>query len=116
MAEEAGRRASGKRLDVFFTNPGSAGPTTALFEGLTAPGEVRVRLIEGIWDRFLQGNAAEYYQRIAEAADASNADEVALAQASMTPATLLCRREVLNVPQCAMTVLGALLIRNGGPG
>ncbi len=109
MAEEAGRLAAGKVLEVFYTNPGSAGPTTALFAGLVGPEKVRVSLIEGVWSLLFEGDTAEYFHRIAEAADASGADVVAFAQASMTPATEFCRREVLNVPQSAMTWLGGHL-------
>jgi hypothetical protein len=71
-------------------------PTRALFEdaAMATGAEVEVRLVPGAWDLFRSGRQDDYWQLIADTADAA-ADEgatVALGQASMAGAARLTKR------------------------
>ena len=89
-------------LEIFYTNPGSEGPTTELFSQLKEKAQSKITLIEGAWGRFLAGERNEYLMQIADAATKSSADVVAFAQSSMAPAVPLCNREIWNVPSVAL--------------
>lgn len=71
-------------------------PTRGLFEraALATGAEVEVRLVPGAWEHFKSGEHHAYFAMIAEAADTAareGAGTIALAQASMAGAAVLCR-------------------------
>jgi hypothetical protein len=110
LASELEGRATGKRVEALYTNPGSTAPTTGLFSTLKAPSETRVTLIEDAWNHFQNGDRAEYYHLVARAADESEADIVVFAQSSMSPAENLCGRSVMSLPGVALEALAGELI------
>jgi hypothetical protein len=82
-------------------------PTRALFAAASGPDTpIELRLVAGAWDRFRAGDIAGYHQLIATAADAAfatGAGVVALAQASMAGAAALCSCGVpLTSPQSGL--------------
>ncbi len=66
---------------------------------------VTIRLVPGAWALFHAGDHAGYAELIARDAEASRADVVALAQASMAPAARLTARPVLTVPAAALAAV-----------
>jgi hypothetical protein len=96
--------AGGGAVEVLCAAPGTLAATAELFgaaAGRTGA-RVTIRLIPGIWDLFRAGDHAAYVERIARDAEASRADVVALAQASMAPAARLTTRAVLCSPAAAL--------------
>lgn len=84
---------NGGRVIVLCAAGTTIAPTRDLFENaaMTTGAEVEVRLVPGAWPLYRAGRETEYWQAIADAADAA-ADEgavVALAQASMAGAARL---------------------------
>ena len=76
---------------VLCAAPSTLAATTTLFcpPGLAPQQQPEVRLIAGAWEAFKSGNQARYLSQIAEAAQHAyqqGAENVALAQVSMTPA------------------------------
>ncbi len=88
--------AAGKPVKALCTVPSTLGPTSDLFEDVSAGTGVAVdvKLIDGAWAHFERGDTQAYFEAIAEAADrlASGNVTIALAQASMAPAASLCRK------------------------
>lgn len=109
LAREAAEKGRGKRVEVLATAPTTMKPTRDLFEEIAgdAPASLTVTLIEGAIDLVSAGDFDGYYKMIAEAADASDADVVALAQASMAPAAALAKREVLTSPSAGLAEAAA---------
>jgi glutamate racemase len=94
LAEQATR--GGGRVVVLCAVETTVEPTRAIFAGAAARHGARleVRLVEGAWAAFRAGDPARYHEIVAravEAAFAEGADQVALAQASMTGAVALTR-------------------------
>lgn len=98
LAREAAAKARGGAIAALVTAPSTVGPTRALFEAEADGASVEVVLIDGALEHFQSGDFDTYYDMIAAAADASTADVVALAQASMAPAAARARREALTSP------------------
>jgi hypothetical protein len=93
LAEEATR--GGGRVVALCAVETTVEPTRALFAEAAARhgATLEVRLVPGAWAAFRAGDVAGYHAavaRAAEAAFAGGADQVALAQASMTGAVALC--------------------------
>ena len=83
------------RVVVLCAAPTTLEPTRRLFDD--GSGRLDLRLVAGAWALFRAGDLAAYHRRIADAADAafaSGARTVALAQASMAAASGLCQRGV----------------------
>lgn len=94
LAEAATR--GGGRVVALCAVETTVEPTRALFAEVAARNgaTLEVRLVPDAWAAFRAGDAAGYHAivaRAAEAAFAEGADQVALAQASMTGAVALCR-------------------------
>jgi hypothetical protein len=68
-----------------------------------------VLLVNGAWEYFKRGDVTAYHQRVADTAKGAlrdGADVVALAQASMTGAELLCEsHRVLASPAAGLAAL-----------
>ena len=75
---------------------------------------VDVILIEGALGHFQDGDLETYYDMIAAAADAAEADIVALAQASMAPAASRIRRAALTSPGAGLSAVIEVAARRGG--
>jgi hypothetical protein len=108
--------ADGGTVEVLCAAPSTLTATAELF-GAAAKrtgARVTIRLVPGAWDLFHAGEHAAYAALIARAAEASRADVVALAQASMAPAAAMVAqrpgRAILTSPQVA---LGAALTGAG---
>lgn len=108
LAEAAMR--AGRRVVVLCTVATTVKPTSRLFEAAANGSEVEIRLIPGTWDEFRAGRLVRYHEMIAAAADAAyreDADVVALGQASMAGAAVLCR-EGLPLTSPAVGIAAAL--------
>ncbi len=105
LAEAA--TAGGGTVEVLCSAPGTLTATAELFGAAAGRSGARVtiRLVPGAWHLFHAGDHAGYAERIARDAEASRADVVALAQASMTPAAQLTARPVLTCPQAALAAV-----------
>jgi len=105
LAEAA--TASGGTVEVLCTASGTLTATAELFGAAAerSGARVTVRLVPGAWRLFHAGDHAGYAERIARDAEASRADVVALAQASMAPAAQLTARPVLTCPQVALAAV-----------
>jgi len=85
-------------------------PTQQLFERVSRhpQAEVEFVLVEGAWQKFMDGDVAGYVQNVAAAADQAfqqGADKVALAQASMAGAVDLTQFGApLSSPRCGLRV------------
>ncbi|PLR34651.1 glutamate racemase [Chimaeribacter californicus] len=108
MLTDALHRLPGKSV-VLCAAPSTLAATTALFcpPGLAPEQHPEVRLIAGAWEAFKAGDHAHYLSRIAEAAQQAHqqgAENVALAQVSMTPAVRLFppQRRPLTSPHLAL--------------
>ncbi len=102
LAEAAS--AGGGTVEVLCAAPSTLTVTAELFgaaAGRTGA-RVTVRLVPGAWGLFHAGDQAGYAALIARDAEASRADVVALAQASMAPAAQLTARPVLTCPEAAL--------------
>lgn len=88
-------------------------PTRTLFEQAEKHPQaaLEVRLVNGAWEKFKQGNLAGYLQTVAAAADAAyrqGANCVVLAQASMAGAAELTQTGVpLTSPACGLRAVVA---------
>lgn len=108
MAERAVE--TGQRILVVACIETTIGPTLQLLgevaESLGAEPDITTKVIEGAWERFLDGDVAGYYRTIAKALRTLSdvADVVVLAQASMAPAVDQC--EGLDVPILSSPELG----------
>ncbi|MBI2253472.1 MAG: Asp/Glu racemase [Proteobacteria bacterium] len=94
LAEAARDAAAGGRVAVLYAFAGTRNATEALFREV-AGAAIDMQLVDGAWDAFKSGDHAAYLALIAAAADSAaekGAASVALAQASMAPATALCHR------------------------
>jgi hypothetical protein len=102
----------GGAVEVLCAAPSTLAVTAELFGAAASDtgARVTIRLVPGAWDLFHSGDHAGYAALIARDADASRADVVALAQASMAPAAALTTRAVLTVPQAAL----AAVVAGGG--
>ena len=102
LAEAA--TAGGGTVEVVCAAPSTLTVTAELFGAAAEASGARVtiRLVPGAWPLFHVGNHAAYAALIARDAEASRADVVALAQASMAPAAELTARPVLTCPQAAL--------------
>ena len=94
----------GGAVEVLCTAPSTLAATAELFGAAAerSGARVTVRLVPGAWRLFHAGDHAAYAERVARDAEASRADVVALAQASMAPAAQLAGRPVLTCPQVAL--------------
>jgi hypothetical protein len=100
--------AGGGTIEVLCAAPSTLAATAELF-GAAAErtgARVTIRLVPGAWALFHAGDHDGYARAIARDAEASEADVVALAQASMAPAAQLAGRPVLT---CAQVALAAAL-------
>lgn len=105
LAEEAAKQAGkGGAIDALITIPTTAEATGAIFARYAGPAgaTVRVVMVDGALAAFQARDLEEYARIVAEAADRSGADVVALAQASMAPAAALAKREVLTSPAAGL--------------
>ncbi len=102
LAEAA--TAAGGTVEVLCAAPATLTATAELFGAAAARSGARVtiRLVPGAWRLFHAGDHPAYAERIARDAEASRADVVALAQASMAPAAQLTERSMLTCPQAAL--------------
>ncbi len=106
LAEQATR--GGGRVVVLCAVETTVEPTRAIFaEAAGRNGAMLdVRLVPGAWAAFRGGDPARYHAIVAEAADAAfaeGADQVALAQASMTGAVALAKgRKPLASPAAGL--------------
>lgn len=110
LAEQAAKKAGrGGVIEALITIPTSAEPTRAIFERFAAPQDatVRVTLIEGALAAIQARDLGGYAAIIAAAIDRSDADVVALAQASMAPAAALAKREALTSPAAGLAAAAA---------
>ncbi|WP_372623974.1 aspartate/glutamate racemase family protein [Falsiroseomonas sp.] len=94
LAEEATK--GGGRVVVLCAVETTIEPTRAIFAEAAARhgATLDVRLVPGAWAAFRGGDTAGYHRIVAEAAEAAfaeGADQVALAQASMTGAVALAK-------------------------
>lgn len=105
LAEAA--TAEGGTVEALCTAPGTLTATAELFGAAAARtgARVTIRLVPGAWRLFHAGDHAGYAELIARDAEASRADVVALAQASMAPAAQLTARPVLTCPQVALAAV-----------
>ena len=110
LAEAA--TAGGGAVEVLCAAPSTLAATAELFGAAAERSRARVtvRLVPGAWRLFHAGDHAGYAALIARDAEASRADVVALAQASMAPAAALTARPVLTCPQAAL----AAIVSGGG--
>lgn len=92
--------AAGGEVEVFVTTPSTIAPTGDLFRAEGA--HPVVTMVEGALAAFQQGRLDDYLRLIADAADQSKANVVALAQASMAPAADLMRRAALTSPAAGL--------------
>ena len=105
LAEAA--TAGGGTVEVLCTAPATLATTAELFGAAAGRTGARltIRLVPGAWALFQAGDHAGYAALIARDAEASRADVVALAQASMAPAGHLTARPVLTVPAAALAAV-----------
>lgn len=111
LAEAAARKAGrGGLIEALITTPTTEAPTRAIFERFAAPAGARLRvtLIPGALAALEARDLGAYARIIAAAADASSADVVALAQASMAPAAALAKRAALTSPAAGLAAAAGL--------
>jgi hypothetical protein len=108
----------GPRIGVLAALASTIEPTTRVLAEEAADAEsgiaVEVSVVDGAWDAFLSGDAADYHSRIAQGARAlsSRCDVVVLAQASMEPAAALLAglaTPVLTSPRSAVEAVAAVV-------
>jgi hypothetical protein len=107
LASHAAAAAGAAGIVVLCAVQTTMEPTRALFAAASGPDTpIELRLVPGAWERFRAGDIAGYHQLIATAADAAfatGAGVVALAQASMAGAAALCSCGVpLTSPQSGL--------------
>ena len=114
LAEEAVR--DGGRVAVICAAPTTLQATGNLFRNAAAKtgASIDIWWVDGAWDMFKAGEFDRYEQTIAEAADharSSGAHQVALAQASMTPAQAKThiQPQPLSVPIAGLAAAGRLV-------
>lgn len=104
-AAEAGASGEGGGVvEALITIPTTEQATRTIFEDYARKtgATVRVTLVEGALAAFQARDLDAYARLIAQAADGSEADVVALAQASMAPAAALASRAVLTSPAAGL--------------
>jgi hypothetical protein len=111
LAEAA--TAAGGEVEVLCAAPSTLAATAELFGAAAACSGARVtiRLVPGAWSLFHAGDHGAYAERIARDAEASRADVVVLAQASMAPAAQLTARRVLTCPAVAIAAARTMVGR-----
>jgi hypothetical protein len=99
--------AAGGTVEVLCAAPSTLAATAELFGAAAGDtgARVTIRLVPGAWPLFHAGDHAGYAALIARDAEASRADVVALAQASMAPAARMTVRPVLTCPQAALAAI-----------
>ncbi|MEM7545980.1 MAG: Asp/Glu racemase [Pseudomonadota bacterium] len=105
LAEEAaGTAGKGGLIEAFITIPTTADATRAIFARYAEPAgaTLRVTLIEDALAAFQARDLDTYAALIGAAADRSDADVVALAQASMAPGATRAQRPVLTSPAAGL--------------
>ena len=108
LAEAAAKKAGPDgMIDALITIPTTADATRGIFEKYAAEtgAKVRVTMVEGALAEFQARNLGEYARMIGEAADRSDADVVALAQASMAPGAAYATRETLTSPAAGLSAV-----------
>ncbi|MFE2147225.1 aspartate/glutamate racemase family protein [Streptomyces sp. NPDC059456] len=117
MAAEAVR--TGPRIVVLATLESTLDPTLALLAEEAGragrPVSVSARVVPDAWSRFEAGDTAGCLRLVAEAADAvTDADVIALAQASMADASLLTTTAVpvLSSPAPGLTAAHRAVVRS----
>ncbi len=105
LAEQAARAAGkGGTIEAFITIPTTAEATRTIFERFAGPAgaHLRVTMVEDALAAFQARDLDTYAALIGAAADTSDADVVALAQASMAPGAVLAKRAVLTSPAAGL--------------
>ena len=108
LAEAAAKQAgAGGVIDALITIPTTADATRTIFERYAADtgATVRVTMVEGALEKFQARDLDAYARMIGAAADASGADVVALAQASMAPGAAYATRETLTSPAAGLSAV-----------
>ncbi len=112
MAEAAVRR--GPRIAVVATLENTFAPTSALLEAAAVESDhtivMSIHLVEGAWQRFLDGDVDGYLHQIAAMCDqvAKSCDVVVLAQASMAGAAQMARSDVVILESPGSAVRAAV--------
>lgn len=103
VGEGAGARGGGV-IEALITIPTTAEATRGVFEAAAGPhgATVKITMVEGALAAFQDRRLDDYARLVAAAADASEADVVALAQASMAPAAALTTRPVMTSPAAGL--------------
>ncbi|MGI9372684.1 MAG: Asp/Glu racemase, partial [Hyphomicrobiales bacterium] len=97
--------ADGGDVAVLVAVETTIGPTRELFEeeAVKTGATIRMVMVEGAWEKFLAGDMQAYAQAIADCASTRPEPVVALAQASMAPATELVEEKlVLASPRAGL--------------
>ncbi|MEO0361549.1 MAG: Asp/Glu racemase [Pseudomonadota bacterium] len=105
LAEAAAAKAGpGGVVDALITIPTTREATRGVFEAAAAPvgATVRVVMVEGALEAFQARDLDRYARIVADAADKSTGDVVALAQASMAPAAAMTTREAMTSPKAGL--------------
>lgn len=105
LAQEAAKAAGkGGVIEALITIPTTADATSRIFEQFAQPAgaTLKVTMVEGALAEFQARNLDAYAALIGAAADASTADVVALAQASMAPGAAKASRKVLTSPAAGL--------------
>lgn len=105
LAEEAAKAAGkGGTIEALITIPTTADATRTIFSKFADPvgATLKITMVEGALAAFQARDLATYAALIGAAADASTADVVALAQASMAPGAPLAKRAVLTSPAAGL--------------
>jgi hypothetical protein len=105
LAEDAAKAAGkGGTITALITIPTTAEATRKIFERFAGPAGaiLKVVMVEGALEKFQARELDAYAELIGAAADASDADVVALAQASMAPGALKAKRSVLTSPAAGL--------------
>ncbi|QHQ33678.1 hypothetical protein [Algicella marina] len=108
LAERLAEVGMGRRVEVLFTNPGTKNQSTQLFTAIPGLASISMREIPNAWNAFLEGREADYHAAITQATDASDAELVVYAQASMAGATRN-REGILSSPDVALQRLQAIM-------
>ena len=103
---------SGGVVIVLCAASTTIGPTRTIFEtaAMATGAGIEIRLVQGAWDLFKAGRQQDYWQLIADAADAATtegAPTVALAQASMAGAAALAEHPPLTSPAAGLAAIVA---------
>lgn len=108
LAEAAAKAAGeGGVIEALITIPTTAAATRGIFERYAAAtgAQVRVTMIEGALEKFQSRDLDAYARMIGAAVDRSDADVVALAQASMAPGAAHAERQALTSPAAGLSAV-----------